>query len=78
MKTVLWNIKVSPDTNQSVLTYIATQGGRESDLSRFIEEAVRAYLLESVVAQAKSAATDVSDMQLIGWIDEALDWARKY
>ncbi len=46
MNTVRWNIAVSPDVDQSVRMFIAAQGGgRKGDLSRFIEEAVRAYLL---------------------------------
>ena len=46
MNTVRWNIAVSPDTDQSVRMYLAGQGGRKGDLSRFIEEAVRAHILE--------------------------------
>ena len=47
MSTVRWNIAVSPDTDQSVRMYLAGQGGgRKGDLSRFIEEAVRAHILE--------------------------------
>ena len=57
MNTVRWNIAVSPDVDQSVRMFIAAQGGgRKGDLSRFIEEAVRAFLLERAVDQAKSAA----------------------
>ncbi|WAW97593.1 ribbon-helix-helix domain-containing protein (plasmid) [Xanthomonas citri pv. malvacearum] len=56
MNTVRWNIAVSPDVDQSVRMFIAAQGGgRKGDLSRFIEEAVRAYLFERAVEQAKVA-----------------------
>lgn len=47
MTAVRWNMAVSPEMDQSVRMFIAAQGGgRKGNLSHFIEEAVRAYLLE--------------------------------
>lgn len=78
MTAVRWNIAVSPDVDQSVRMFIAAQGGgRKGDLSRFIEEAVRAYLLEQAVDQAKAAAAGMSESELADLIDEAVEWARK-
>ena len=79
MTTVRWNIAVSPDVDQSVRMFIAAHGGgRKGDLSRFIEEAVRAYLLERAVDQAKSAAaaSGLAETELHDLIDEAVQWAR--
>lgn len=78
MNTVRWNISVSPDVDQSVRMFIAAQGGRKGDLSRFIEEAVRAYLLEQAVEQAKSSAAGMSEPELTDLIDEAVQWAREH
>lgn len=79
MSTVRWNIAVSPDVDQSVRMYLtANGGGRKGDLSRFIEEAVRAYLLEQAAEQAKAAAGDLSESALNDLIDEAVQWAREY
>lgn len=79
MSTVRWNIAVSPDVDQSVRMFIAAQGGgRKGDLSRFIEEAVRAYLLERAVEQAKTAATGLGAEDINGLIDEAVQWAREH
>lgn len=79
MDTVRWNIAVSPDTDQSVRMFIAAQGrGRKGDLSRFIEEAVRAYLLDRAVEQAKNAASGLSESELTDLIDEAVQWAREH
>jgi len=79
MNTVRWNIAVSPDVDQSVRMFLAAQGGgRKGDLSRFIEEAVRAYLLEQAVDQAKTAATGLGEQQLNDLIDEAVQWAREH
>lgn len=77
MSNVRWNIAVSPDTDQSVRMFLAAQGGgRKGDLSRFIEEAVRAYLFERAVDQAKTAAADMDEVELTDLIDEAVQWAR--
>lgn len=78
MSTVRWNIAVSPEVDQSVRMFIAAQGGgRKGDLSRFIEEAVRAYLLERAVEQAKAATDGMSEADLTDLIDEAVQWARE-
>ena len=77
MNTVRWNIAVSPDTDQSVRMYLAGQGGgRKGDLSRFIEEAVRAHILELSVEQAKAANADVNEADLTSIVAEAVEWAR--
>ena len=79
MDTVRWNISVSPDTDQSVRMFLASRGGgRKGDLSRFIEEAVRAYLFEQAVEQAKAATTDMDEAELNDLIDEAVQWAREH
>ena len=77
MNTVRWNIAVSPDTDQSVRMYLAGQGGgRKGDLSRFIEEAVRAHILELSAEQAKAANADVNEADLASIVAEAIEWAR--
>lgn len=79
MNTVRWNIAVSPDIDQSVRMFIAAQGGgRKGDLSRFIEEAVRAYLFDQAVDQAKMATANLSETQVSDLIDEAVQWAREH
>jgi len=79
MDTVRWNVAVSPDTDQSVRMFLAAQGGgRKGDLSRFIEQAVRSYLLEKAVEQAKSAGSNLEELELTALIDEAVQWAREH
>jgi hypothetical protein len=74
-----WNIAVSPDTDQSVRMFIAARGGgRKGDLSRFIEEAVRSFLLEKAVEQAKIAASGTGESELTDLIEEAVQWAREH
>ncbi|ARR56361.1 methionine repressor-like protein [Rhizorhabdus wittichii DC-6] len=77
MTSVRWNIAVSPDTDQSVRMFLAAQGGgRKGDLSRFIEEAVRSYLFEQTVEQAKGASGSMNEVELTTLIDDAVQWAR--
>lgn len=76
METVRWNIAVSADTDKSLRILLATQGGRKGDLSRFIEEAVRARIFEMTAERAKAANADVPEAELEAMIDEALEWAR--
>jgi hypothetical protein len=77
MNTVRWNVAVSPDTDQSLRVFLASQGGgRKGDLSRFIEEAVRAHILELSAEQAKGANSGVSEIDLDKIAEEAVRWAR--
>ncbi len=78
MNTIRWNVAVSADTDQSLRMFLASQGGgRKGDLSRFIEEAVRAHILELTAEQAKAANAGVSEADLTAMVDEALQWVRK-
>lgn len=77
--TVRWNIAVSPDTDQALRMFLASQGGgRKGDLSRFVEEAVRSHILELTAEQAKAANDDVSEDDLSVIVREAIEWARDH
>ena len=78
MNTVRWNVAVSADTDQSLRMFLASQGGgRKGDLSHFIEEAVRAHILELTAEQAKAATAGINEADMTAIIDEAVQWARK-
>lgn len=77
MSTTRWNVAVSIETDQALRMFLASQGGgRKGDLSRFIEEAVRAHILELSAEEAKTANANTSETDLATMIDEALDWAK--
>ncbi|MDP2829029.1 MAG: ribbon-helix-helix domain-containing protein [Sulfuricellaceae bacterium] len=79
MDTIRWNVAVSADTDQSLRMFLASQGGgRKGDLSRFIEEAVRAHILELTAEQAKAVNANVREEDLTSMVDEALQWARQH
>ena len=63
--------------DQSLRMFLASQGGgRNGDLSRFVEEAVRSHFLELSAEEVKTTNADVSEAELAAMVDEALDWAR--
>lgn len=77
MSTIRWNVAVSPETDQALRMFLASQGGgRKGDLSRFIEEAVKAHILELTAEQTKAANTHLSEQALEDAVDEALSWVR--
>jgi len=79
LNTVRWNLAVSSDTEHSVRMFLASQGGgRKGDLSRFIEEAVRNYIFERAVEDAKATNINVSEADLSAIVNEAVQWAREH
>lgn len=78
MNSVRWNLAVSAETDQTLRMFLASQGGgRKGDLSRFIEEAVRAHILELSAEQAKKNNQGVNEGDVMAAVDAALAWARR-
>jgi hypothetical protein len=78
MNSVRWNLAVSAETDQTLRMFLASQGGgRKGDLSRFIEQAVRAHILELSAEQAKADNRRVSESDLAAAVDEALAWGQR-
>ncbi len=78
MQTTRWNVAVSATTDQALRMFLASQGrGKKGDLSRFIEDAVQAHILELTAEQVKTANTNISEVELTSMVDETLDWARQ-
>ncbi len=78
MNSVRWNLAVSAETDQTLRMFLASQGGgRKGDLSRFIEEAVRAHILELSAEQAKENNLGVNEGDVMAAVDAALAWARR-
>ncbi len=75
-EAVRWNIKVSKDTDLALRSFLGSKGMKKGDLSKFIEEAVRAQVLQRTVLdiKARNAATDPEELQAI--IDEAVNEVR--
>ena len=78
MATVRWNVAVSAEIDQAVRLFVAARGGgRKGDLSRFIEEVMRAYLLDQSLARTQSPCAPMSAQAWESLVDEAVEWARR-
>lgn len=78
MASTRWNLVVSSDTDVTLRQFLASRGGgRKGDLSRFVEDAVRAHVLELSASEAKAKNSRRRAKEIAGAIDEALDWARR-
>lgn len=76
--SIRWNVAVSAETDAALRSFLARQGmADEGGLSRFVEDAVRAHLLELSAEAAKAANAALEAQTLEAMIDEALDWARR-
>ncbi len=71
-EVIRWNIKVSRETDLTLRTFLGSQGMKKGDLSKFIEQAVRAHLFHCSVQEikARNAATKPNELQAL--IDEAV------
>ncbi len=73
-----WSLVVSTTTDRALRQFLAAQGGgRKGDLSRFVEEAVQARILDLSVRQAKAENTGQKSDVIQNAIEEALSWARR-
>lgn len=78
MSTVRWNVAVSADTDQSLRVFLAQRGGgKKGDLSKFIEEAVKARILELTASQVKKHNESVTEDSINQLVDEAMEWVNK-
>lgn len=73
-----WSLVVSRDTDIALRQFLASQGGgRKGDLSRFVENAVRAHIFELSATEAKLENAAHSQTAIDDAVDEALAWARQ-
>jgi Ribbon-helix-helix domain len=73
---VRWTVKVSKDTDISLRSYLAQQGMKKGDLSKFIEQAVQKEVFARTVAaiEMRHAGTKAHDIDAS--IDDALKSVR--
>ena len=79
MDTVRWNVAVSANTDQTLRRFLVNQGrGRKGDLSRFIEEAVKAHILELTAEQVKANNATIDESELVSMVEDALSWGKAH
>lgn len=72
-----WTIDVSEETDRDLRAYLEQRGLKGSDLSRFVEEAVREQLFRQTLAETRAANRDLSEDEAAALANEAVAWARR-
>jgi hypothetical protein len=75
-ETVHWSLEISKEADVSLRSYFALHGLRDSDLSKFVEGAIRWRILDKTVAEATAANAGVPAEEIEDAIDEALQAVR--
>ena len=75
--TIRWTVKVSPETDRSLRSFLGQHGMKKGDLSKFIERAVQKEILTQTAAEVKQRNLDLTGDQLQELIDEAVAAVRK-
>ena len=71
-EAVRWNIKVSKETDLTLRTYLGSQGMKKGDLSKFIEQAVRAHVFHRTVQDIKARNADTDPDEIQALVDDAV------
>ncbi len=71
-----WNLSISEETDRAVRTFLARNGGKKGDLSRFVDEAVRRHVFDLTIAQVKERNAGYDQMEILDLIDGEVSAAR--
>jgi hypothetical protein len=71
-EAVRWNIKVSKQTDLTLRTYLGSQGMKKGDLSKFIEQAVRAHVFHRTIQDIKARNADTDPDEIQALVDDAV------
>jgi len=75
-ESVRWTIKVSPDTDLSLRTFLGAQGMKKGDISKFVEDAVHWRMLDRTIQGIKDRNQDIPPADLTSIIDQAVSSVR--
>ena len=75
--SVRWTVRVSPEIDQEVRAYLGRRWGKRGELSRLIEEALRAQIFEKSVERVKQRTASVPYARLKTIVREAVQYARR-
>ena len=65
-----WNLSIPEETDRVVRTFLARNGGKKGDLSRFVDEAVRRRVLDLTVEQVKDRNAGYHQREILDLIDD--------
>lgn len=73
---IRWNLSIPEETDRMVRTFLARNGGRKGDLSKFVNAAVRRSVLELTVRQVKERNAEFDQQELLDMIDQEVSAVR--
>ena len=73
-----WTLSIPDETDRAVRTYLARNGLKKGDLSKFVDTAVRRQVFVLIVKEVKERNADVNPEELQGMIDEAVSQVRAH
>jgi hypothetical protein len=71
-----WTLSIPDDTDRTVRTYLARNGLKKGDLSKFVDRAVRRQVFELIVTEIKERNADADPDKLAELIEEAVEQTR--
>jgi len=71
-----WNLSIPDETDRQVRALLGRAGLKESDLSTFVEAAVRGEVLRRTLLEVQARNSDVSPEEALRLANEAVAWAR--
>ena len=71
-----WNLSISEETDRALRTFLARNGGKKGDLSRFVDEAVRRRVLDLTVSKVKKRNAGHDQREILDLIDDEVSAAR--
>ena len=73
---VRWSITIPEETDRTVRAFLARNGGKKGDLSRFVDEAVRRQVFDLTVQQVKNRNAGYDQQEILELVDDEVDAVR--
>ena len=73
---VRWSLNVSAETDIDLRTYLAQQGTKKGDISKFVEQAVRRDILLRTLDEVQTQNADVASAEIEAAITSVLHASR--
>ena len=73
---IRWSLSIPEATDRALRMYLARNGGKKGDLSRFVDEAVRRRIFDLTVTEVKDRNARYNQREILDLIDQELNAAR--
>lgn len=67
---VRWNITIPKETDQTVRAFLKRKGGKKTDLSHFVDEAVRCHVFDLTVRQIKDRNAGYDQQEILELVED--------